>query len=103
WLYPMRTDERPTAAVPPGLTAPNPAHAANFEFEQFSNGGTTPVGSYPMATSYYGTYDQGGNVYEWNETRMGVFRGERGGAWSSDYYFLREPDVGLPPTCDSWV
>jgi formylglycine-generating enzyme required for sulfatase activity len=43
---------------------------------------TTPVGSY-ADPSYYGTYDQGGDVYQWNETETDGFnvRGMRGGAW----------------------
>jgi len=29
----------------------------------------TEVGSYPGSPSPYGTFDQGGNAYEWNEAR----------------------------------
>ena len=43
---------------------------------------TSPVGAYPYPT-YYGTYDQGGNVYQWNETITNGYnvRGERGGSF----------------------
>jgi len=45
---------------------------------------TTPVGSYPYP-SYYGTYDQGGNVYQWNETITNGYnvRGMRGGDFAN--------------------
>lgn len=42
----------------------------------------TAVGSYSVADSYYETFDQGGNVAEWDETIIsGSNRGLRGGAW----------------------
>jgi formylglycine-generating enzyme required for sulfatase activity len=44
-----------------------------------------------LASSPYGTFDQGGNVYEWNETvgTTPAYRGFRGGSWddSSAYLF----------------
>ena len=53
---------------------------------------TTDVGSYPYS-SPYGTFDQGGNVWEWNEsiTSQGAtyaYRGLRGGSFISYYEFL---------------
>jgi hypothetical protein len=42
----------------------------------------TDVGAYSSSYSYYGTFDQGGNVYEWNEALITVNRGIRGSAWS---------------------
>ncbi|MBL9193743.1 MAG: SUMF1/EgtB/PvdO family nonheme iron enzyme [Opitutaceae bacterium] len=43
--------------------------------------GTVDVGAYP-APSFFGTFDQGGNVWEWNDSDVGGnFRGLRGGAW----------------------
>ena len=41
---------------------------------------STEVGEYDNE-SPYGTYDQNGNVYEWNETAIGPARGMRGGSW----------------------
>jgi len=44
----------------------------------------TNAGAYGLSDSPYGTYDQGGNVFEWNEQIVsGSFRGWRGGSWFS--------------------
>lgn len=44
----------------------------------------TDVGAYTSSPSYYGTFDQGGNVYEWNETATSSStRGFRGGSWNT--------------------
>jgi formylglycine-generating enzyme len=45
----------------------------------------TAVGAYALSESPYGTRDQAGNVWEWNQTLLGSgLRGRRGGAWSSE-------------------
>jgi len=46
-------------------------------------GAVTDVGAYTGSASPYGTHDQGGNVWEWNEQISGSTRGFRGGSWSS--------------------
>ncbi len=48
-----------------------------------SVGSSTNVGTYSSDPSSYGTNDQGGNVYEWNDAVSGSSRGVRGGAWGS--------------------
>jgi len=46
-------------------------------------GNLTPVGSYTGSPSPNGTFDQAGNVDEWNETIFSFGRrGKRGGTWS---------------------
>jgi formylglycine-generating enzyme required for sulfatase activity len=44
-------------------------------------GRVTAVGTYSNNPSHYGTYDQGGNVREWNDGDNGLGRGVRGGSW----------------------
>jgi formylglycine-generating enzyme len=53
---------------------------------------TTPVGSY-ADPSYYGTYDQGGDVFQWNESiYSGSSRGLRGGSFDFPGYLLQSGD-----------
>jgi formylglycine-generating enzyme required for sulfatase activity len=47
-----------------------------------SAGTVTDVATYAAAPSHYGTFDQGGNVWEWNDTIVGTGnRGLRGGSF----------------------
>lgn len=100
WLYPMRTDSVPYSDQPPGTSSPDPSMAGNFyQNDRLTNGyndgyaktgntgfyvGTnylTDVGAYTLAGSYYGTFDQGGNAYEWNETIDIYATCQRGGSF----------------------
>lgn len=50
---------------------------------------STPVGTYDNS-SYYGTYDQAGNVFEWSEELQSQYYGFlRGGAWNRSLDFLQ--------------
>jgi MYXO-CTERM domain-containing protein len=60
-----------------------PTASANRENCGNAVGDVTIRGSYTGSPSPYGTYDQGGNVYEWNEWISGSFRGMRGGSWAN--------------------
>jgi hypothetical protein len=76
--YPAGTDT-PTVCATPSAT-PNTANCypGGYSF-------LTPVGAYTGSASPYGTFDQGGNVYEWNEEIVdGSCRGVRGGSWIYD-------------------
>lgn len=46
----------------------------------------TPVGAFTASTSYYGTYDQSGDVFNWTETNINGYPGLMGDAW--DYNAL---------------
>src|SRR4051794_3571423 len=48
----------------------------------------TDVGAYTASSSYSGTFDQGGNVWEWNEAASST-RGVQGGSFDVDWRYLR--------------
>jgi formylglycine-generating enzyme required for sulfatase activity len=75
FAYPYGTNT-PTACAAPGA-APNSANC------DFAVGRVSNVGAYTNSVSPYGTYDMGGNVFQWNELAdsTGSGRGLRGGSW----------------------
>jgi sulfatase modifying factor 1 len=105
WDYPTATNSQPYSAPPPGTNAPAPANTANFyKTDHVANGyddgfavtgatsctslGSclTDVGAYTLSASAYGTFDQGGNAWEWNDTLFqtpfsGLCPGVRGGTY----------------------
>jgi formylglycine-generating enzyme required for sulfatase activity len=108
WTYPMRTNSPPHSSPPPGAT-PDNTRVGNF-YEPassavgYDNGYAvtsttaydpvqnylTDVGAYTSSPSFYGTFDQGGNVWEWDEAVLGgTARGIRGGAWLNDSSQIR--------------
>ena len=62
----------------------------------------TNAGAYGFSDSPYGTFDQGGNVAEWNEEivsdEFGSYRGFRGGYWDFNAVGLSSsvPYTGRP-------
>ena len=89
WLYASQSDTAPTVAVAsatgditnPGANVANYASGADWNSQI---GNVTTVGS-AAANNYFGTADQGGNVFEWNDAVIsGSSRGLRGGS-----FFLR--------------
>lgn len=72
--YPAGTST-PTGCVAPDLDTGNSANCSG------AGNAPTSVGAYALSFSPYGTYDQGGNVNEWNESIVvGAHRGFRGGS-----------------------
>lgn len=83
------------------------ANSANYFDGDYVGSGTssfpagnalTEVGAYGAnSDSAYGTNDQAGNVWEWNDAVSGSSRGLRSGSWSDTSNFLpassREPDM----------
>jgi formylglycine-generating enzyme required for sulfatase activity len=66
---------------------------------------TTVAGEFQNSDSPYGTFDQGGNVWEWNEEISGVSRGQRGGSWidSGDYLAASFANVTIPSPTNSTI
>jgi formylglycine-generating enzyme required for sulfatase activity len=79
FAYPGGSNTPPVCAAP-GAT-PNTANCGNVV------GHPTPVGAYTSSASTYGTFDQGGNVFQWDEQivdggpGLGLERNIRGGFW----------------------
>jgi formylglycine-generating enzyme len=95
WLYPTQSGTAPAAqANPPG--APN---SANFNGVRSDSDLLTEVGAYSTSPSAYGTFDQAGNVWEWNDAVSGSERGSRGGSYFGDFAELQSGFRGSdPPT-----
>jgi formylglycine-generating enzyme required for sulfatase activity len=86
WPYPTRSHEAPWSEAPPGGI--NSANAC-CETGRLA----TDVGAYVNASSYYGTFDQAGNVQEWTEEIIYVTnRRVRGGSWIYNEFYSRSDD-----------
>ena len=90
--YPTQSDVVPIAVAPTGGS-----NSANFGN---AVGTVTDVGSYTGSASWYGTFDQGGNVWEWNEDWQTVAgpRSVRGGVFTDGIFGLESTtDLGSNP------
>jgi formylglycine-generating enzyme len=76
FLYPAGSHAQ-TSCAAPGPT-PNTANCGSVV------GTVTDVATYTGSASPYGTFDQGGNVWEWTDTSIGSMRGQRGGSFTND-------------------
>ncbi|MEN6372544.1 MAG: SUMF1/EgtB/PvdO family nonheme iron enzyme [Armatimonadota bacterium] len=84
WAYPTQSNSLPSN----NLTNPDPGNNANFNNNGYTTGSPyyrTNVGEFENSESAYGTYDQGGNVWEWTEANT-ANRGLRGGSYYDGYY-----------------
>lgn len=85
WDYPTRSNEGPNTGIPEGDTG----NSANY-YDEASHLGVydlTPVGMFSNSPGPYGTFDQGGNVSEWDEATVGdEWKVRRGGSFGSNNY-----------------
>jgi len=81
--YPTGTNIQ-IACVAPSADTGNSANCNN------AVGSPTDVGAYALSKSPYGTFDQGGNRFEWTDTihqdDSGFYRVKRGGNWRGDFF-----------------
>ena len=84
WDYPTRSNTVPGNVLDPAGTN-NANHYDYSGTGSFTIGAPywrTEVGAFAASPSAYGTFDQGGNVYQWNEANIsGGSRGLRGGSF----------------------
>jgi formylglycine-generating enzyme len=89
WDYPTASNTAPIN------TLPDPGNHANF-IDLYGSGNSsysigspfyrTQTGEFANSPSPYGTFDQGDNVWEWNEGKVSAgSRGQRGGSFRSSY------------------
>ena len=94
WLHATQSDTDPTVGTANSTgDISNPgANVANYNFGadwNSLNSNVTTVGS-AGANNYFGTADQGGNVWEWNDAVIsGSSRGMRGGSFGNEEFDLR--------------
>jgi sulfatase modifying factor 1 len=83
WTFATRSD-----TVPSNVFAyPDPGNHANYyNGANYTIGNPyyrNEVGAFTNSSSIYGTFDQSGNVWQWNETALtSTIRGDRGGAFN---------------------
>jgi formylglycine-generating enzyme required for sulfatase activity len=111
WLYPTGSNDIPNSrngsvsdansgnfrrSVQPNPDGVNDGYAVSGSTSYSSSQQyLTPVGAFTQADSYYGTFDQGGNVFEWNDAIIfSSSRGLRGGSWGDTEFYLRSSNRG---------
>lgn len=96
-IYNPTEDEWYKAAYYNGRSAsyslyPNGLNGITTADANFDGSTSKAVGSYSGDASFYGTLDQGGNVWEWNDAVIGSTRGMRGGSYSGSELSLRSSE-----------
>jgi len=89
WVYPTKSDTIAGNTI--GVAGSANYDDGNYAQDQNSlPSKLTDAGAYGSnSASAYDTYDQGGNVFEWNDAEIDSNRGLRGGSWGNTDPFLQ--------------
>ena len=95
YAYATQSDTPPGNTIGSGTTQANNKTGAGYSVTQSSiddpnQNYLTDVGAFSGSGSFYGTFDQNGNVFQWNDMdgTTGSSRGLRGGCWFLDSQFF---------------
>jgi sulfatase modifying factor 1 len=95
WLYPTQSDAQPGNQVGSAPNQSNYRSNNSYSLTQSTNWSATQnylteVGAFQSSPSAYGTFDQGGNLGEWNDDVIqGDFRSVRGMGWAFEAEYQR--------------
>lgn len=95
YVYATQSDGTPGNLIGSGSNQANFTLANVYSVTQTGSYSSTQnylsnTGAFAGSASYYGTFDQNGNVWEWNDLTgaAGTLRGYRGGDWADDEFDL---------------
>lgn len=105
WLHANRSDTMTSNTIGVAGAANYYHQVHGYAVYGVNEQGISDVGEYGAnSTSYYGTNDQGGNVWEWNDAISGSNRNVRGGTWYNGDANLRSTaSIDVDPSYFGYV
>ena len=92
WAYPTQSNNAPSNTLP---DTGNGANYYNGAYTDPTNH-LTPVGAFSNSPGTYGTYDMGGDVWQWNETaESSSMRYGSGGDWNDAAILTSSSSIGF--------